>query len=215
MSATLWVRVQSGFQARCAEQGGADVLVLTGTDPELSPPADVVAQVRGASTVHLRVVLRLREGYLTDGAEMTRLRGLASAYTHAGADGFVFGFLNAGAGIDPVACRELEGDDTWGWTLDRAIDAVLDPDRAWADLEGLQRLDSVMTAGSARGVEYGLDRLIGTHPPYPVVAAGGLLPEHVPWLARGGIDQFYVDTPPQSPEVVAAWRRLIDAETTR
>jgi len=212
----LYTRVRTAYEAECAERGGADVLILAGTDPLASPLPNVVDEVRRASTLHLRVVLRLRGGYTTDGGEMTRLRGLASSYRGAGADGFVFGFLNAMAGIDVGACGELAGDDTWGWTFDRAIDAVLDRDTAWTALESLPRLDSVMTAGSARRVEFGLDRLIGLgESRWGVIAAGGLAPEHVPWLVRGGITRFYPDDPPSSADAVAAWRGLIDEEMAR
>lgn len=215
MAGFLQVRVRTAYEAECAEQGGADRLVLTGKDG-LAPEPDLVAKVRKASTVHLRVLLRLREGYATDGGEMASLKGLAFTYQEAGADGFVFGFLNSLSGIDRLACAELAGDDAWGWTFDRAIDAALDQDRAWRDVVGLPRLDSVMTAGSAREIEQGLDHLISRSRQVPlVIAAGGLRPEHVPWLARGGITRFHVDDSPVTASGVRAWRRLIDEETAR
>jgi len=175
-----------------------------------------VASVRQASSVHLRVLLRLQEGYTTNGGEMSKLKGLAFACAEAGADGFVSGFLNAMSGIDLPACAELIGQATWPWSFDRAIDAVLNQDQAWATLETLPRLDSVITAGSARQVEQGLDRLIAlAKNRLPVVAAGGLQPEHVPWLARAGVTNFLVDSPPTGAPGVRAWRRLIDAELSR
>jgi len=215
MTGKLYIRVRTPYEAECAEKGGADRLVLM-TGDNLSPTPEVVDKVRKASTVELRVVLRLREDFGTDGGEMTRLIGLASAARQAGADGFVLGFLNGLSGIDVDACSTLIGDDTWPWTFDRAIDAALDQDRAWQDLAGLPRLDSVMTAGSAREVEQGIDRLIAlANAPVPVVAAGGLLPEHVPWLVRGGITHFFVDQSPVEADQVRAWRRLIDLESAR
>jgi len=215
MTGILHVRVRTAYEAECAERGGADRLILMGKD-DLAPSLDLVAKVRRASTVHLRVLLRLGEGYATNGSEMASLKGLAFACLEAGADGFVFGFLNSLSGVDQIACRELAGDDTWGWTFDRAIDAALDQERAWRDLAGLPRLDSVMSAGSARQVEQGLDHLIaGAHRQPPVIAAGGLSPEHVPWLVRGGLTQFYVDDSPITADGVRAWRLLIDEEITR
>jgi len=215
MTGTLWVRVKSAYEAECAEQGGADRLVLAGDDG-LSPQWKLVADVRRASTVHLRVLLRLREGYGTDGGEMAKLKGLAFACQEAGADGFVCGFLNAMSGIDAGACTELVDGATWPWTFDRAVDAALNQEQAWAELAQLPRLDSVMSAGSARQVEHGLDRLISlAKQGLPVVAAGGLEPEHVPWLARGGVTQFLVDSSSTGAAGVRAWRRLIDAELAR
>ena len=213
MAGILHVRGRTPYEAECAEKGGADRLVVV-SDDDLSPAPEIMAKVRKASTVHLRVLLRLREGYLTDGGELTRLQGLASAYREAGADGFIFGFLNAMSGIDRRACQELMGDNTWGWTFDRAIDAALDQDRAWRDVETLPRLDSIMTAGSAREVEQGLDRLIESSNDNLIVA-GGLRPEHIPWLIRGGLRQFYMEVTPITHESVRSWRRLIDEELDR
>ena len=216
MAGTLHVYVKTAYEAECADEGGADRLILTGRDPDLTPEPDTVVKVRRASSVHLRVLLRLRPGYITDGGEMTRLKGLAFAFREAGADGFVFSFLNALSEIDLTACRELAGDDTWGWTFDRAIDAALDQEQAWSELAGLPRVDSVLSAGSAREVEYGLDRLIArAHGPVPVVAAGGLRPDHVPWLARGGVDQYAIPSSPAGAGAIRAWRRLIDDEVGR
>ncbi|MCL2736110.1 MAG: copper homeostasis protein CutC [Propionibacteriaceae bacterium] len=215
MAGFLQVRVKSAYEAECAEAGGADQVLVVGTDG-LSPVPEVVEKVRAASTVHLRVVLRLREERVTDGGEMTRLKGLAFSYHSAGADGFVFGFLNALSGIDQLACAELAGDEEWPWTFDRAIDAALDQDRAWADVRHLPRVDSVMTAGSAREVEQGIDRLIAQPGVgVPVIVSGGLLPEHVPWLVRAGLTRFGVDSTPVTTDSVRAWRRLIDEETRR
>ena len=88
----------------------------------------------------------------------------------------------------------------------------------------LPGLDAVLTAGSARGVSEGLDDLLARAraDPYArgvIMAAGGLLPEHVPWLARGGVGGFHVEEqvrPLQSfkayldPDLVRTWRTLID-----
>ena len=242
MAGNLQVRVKSAYEAECAEEGGADRIILMGEDG-LSPDPDLVRKVRKATTVHLRVLLRLRGGYTnagrrqnelvhfaeakvgveahgaeytTDGGEMASLKGLAFSALDAGADGFVFGFLNSLSGIDRLACTELAGDDTWGWTFDRAIDATLDQDRAWKDLRSLPRLDSVMTAGSAREVEQGLDHLISwVHRKPPIIVAGELKPEHIPWLARAGLTTFFVEDTPVTAESVRAWRLLIDEEIAR
>ncbi|MDR0784040.1 MAG: copper homeostasis protein CutC, partial [Propionibacteriaceae bacterium] len=195
MSGLLQVPITSAYEAECAESGGADRLLLASLD-DLTPPLDLVTKVRAASTVHLRVVLRTRIGFITDGAEMTKLKGMVSACRDAGVDGFVFGFLNALSGIDRAACIELAGDDLWGWTFDRAIDAALNQDLAWQDLTGLPRLDSVMSAGSAREVEQGLDRLIDRATHFPVIATGNLTPEQIPWLARGGVTRFQIERTP-------------------
>lgn len=226
MAAVLEVVVLHPADAQRAAEGGATRVELVGSMAEggLSPEPAMVADVRRATTVELRVMLRLRAGFGTDGAEVTRLRGLAASYLDAGADAMVMGFLNGHSEIDLEVCAELA--DGWRWTFHRALDSALDQDRAWRDLRRLPGLDQVLTAGSARGVGYGLDDLVARCRADPqvarlVVAGGGLRPEHVPWLARAGVTGFHIGTParPQGsyrayvdPALVASWRSLIDDE---
>lgn len=212
--------------ARRAEEGGADRVHLV-ADPrigELSPPPDVVAGVCAATGLPVRVTLRLREGWTTDGGEVSRLRGLAAAYLDAGAEGMVMGFLDAWSGVDLDVCATVAGGAGWPWTFDRAIDYCLDFDRAWMRLRTLPGLDGVMSAGSARGVEHGLDGLVARArgdrwAAETLVAAGGLLPEHVPWLHRAGVRGFHLDLQARplgsykawvDADLVRSWRSLLD-----
>jgi len=169
-------------------------------------------------------MLRLREGYGTDGGELVGLQGLATTYRQVGADGFVLGFLNAHTEVDVEVVTALVGTGEVNWTFSRAIDSCISVDRAWRELRRLPGLDAVLTAGSPRGVAEGLDDLVARAEQDPfarsvIMAGGGLLPEHVPWLARAGIRAFqvgdvvrplgstkaYVD-----PDLVRTWRRLVD-----
>ncbi|HIW29107.1 MAG TPA: copper homeostasis protein CutC [Candidatus Luteococcus avicola] len=228
MSGFLEVVCLHEHDARRAEEGGADRIELLGSlaDGGRSPEPALVEKVRAATSVQLRPLVRLREGFGTDGGEFVRLRGLISSYLDAGADGVVLGFLNGLGEVDLEVCHALVADGDFGWTFDRAIDNALDTDKAWRALARLPRLDQVLTAGSARGVEHGLDDLLArcrADQPIAgvVMAGGGLLAEHVPWLARAGVRAFqiseqarplgqfkaYVDAP-----LVHAWRRLLDDE---
>ena len=75
--------------------------LLAGTeDDPRSPEPALVGQVRRATSLPIRVMLRLREGYGTDGGELVRLQGLIGAYRAVGADGVVLGFLNAHTEVD-------------------------------------------------------------------------------------------------------------------
>jgi len=228
MSGLLEVIALHAADAQRAADGGADRVELVGTmdDGGLSPEPGLVEEVRRTVSIELRVMLRLRAGYSTDGGEVTRLRGLASAYVDAGADGIVMGFLNGHSQVDLEVCGALLADGDWPWTFHRAIDATFDPDRAWRTLRGMPRLDQVLTAGSARGVGEGLDDLVtrcSTDPAVArlIMAGGGLQPEHVPWLARAGVRAFHIGSPARplgsfkayvDPGLVAAWRRLVDDE---
>lgn len=215
--------------ARNAEEGGADRVELVGTmdDDGLAPTPDAVEKARLATSIQIRPMLRLRAGFGSDGGEVTRMKGLITAYMDAGADGVVLGFLNRANQLDLEVMTELMGESDVPWTLHRAIDQCLDQDRAWRDVARLPgRLTQVLTAGSARGAEHGLNELVaraGSHPDVArlIMAGGGLQAELVPWLVRAGVRAFHVGTAARpggswkayvDPEFVASWRELIDDE---
>ncbi|WP_232550006.1 copper homeostasis protein CutC [Propioniciclava soli] len=230
MSGLLEVRILGAHDAAPAEAGGADRLELVTLDGEeaLSPEPREMAAVRSRTTLPVRPVLRLREGFSTDGGEAVRLRGLISAYRDAGADGFVLGFVNGLGEVDVEVLGTLLEDTPGPWTFSRAVDSCLSTDDAWDVLRRLPGLDSVRTAGSARSLEHGLDDLVRRASADAAVAAlvvadGDLHPDHVPWLARAGVRQFHVDDQVRpggsrkawaDEALVGSWRRLIDTEVT-
>ena len=94
------------------------------------------------------------------------------------------------------------------WTFSRAVDACISTDRAWRALGRLPGLDQVLTAGSARGVAEGLDDLVtrarsDDFARSVIMACGGLLPEHVPWLARAGVRSFHIGS---SARPLGSWK---------
>ena len=94
-----------------------------------------MGQVRRATSLPIRVVLRLRQGYTTDGAEVARLKGLLSSYRAVGADGVVLGFLNGHTEVDTNVVTEIVGEHLdLPWTFHRAVDACISSNRAWRDL---------------------------------------------------------------------------------
>ena len=200
MSGLLEVVVRHAADAERAEAGGADRLHLVARRPRRtrgrrSRPWS--ARCAAATTRPIRVMLRLREGFGTDGGELVRLQGLITAYRQVGADGLVLGFLNAHTEVDVAVVTALVGEADFGWTFDRAVDSCISVDRAWRELRRLPGLDQVLTAGSARGVAEGLDDLVARartdeFARSVIMAGGGLLPEHVPWLARAGVRAFQV-----------------------
>lgn len=231
MHALLEVICLHEHDARRAEEGGADRVELLGTIEHdgLSPEPSMVERVRAATSVQLRPMVRLREGFGTDGGEFSRLTGLVSSYRDAGADGVVFGFLNGYDEVDLEVCHALAAELDCGWTFHRAVDSALDTTKAWQALLTLPKLDQVLTAGSARDMEHGLDELLARcradeRVANLVMAGGGLQPEHVPWLLRAGVRAFhigraarplgqykaYVDAP-----LVNTWRELLDDELRR
>lgn len=228
MSGLLEVIALHPADAQRAEAGGADRIEVCGTLDEdgLSPTPDLVASIRDVTSIQIRVMVRLRAGFGTDGGEATRLKGLMSSYVDAGADGMVLGFLNGLGEVDLEVCSELVAGELWPWTFHRAIDALLDLDKGWRALTRLPRLDQVLTAGSARGVEHGLDELLKRASADPwaaqrIMAGGGLAPEHVPWLVRAGVCSFHIGSSARplgsykayvDEALVHSWRALIDTE---
>ncbi|MCA0251343.1 MAG: copper homeostasis protein CutC [Actinobacteria bacterium] len=228
MSGLLEVIALHPADAERAEAGGADRVEVCGTLDEggLSPTPHLVEKIRAATSVQVRVMVRLREGFSTDGGEAIRLRGLIASYASAGADGMVLGFLNGLGEVDAPLVTELIQDGAWPWTFHRAIDSCLYLDEGWEALAQLPRLDQVLTAGSPRGVPQGLDELVSRARGNPwaagvMMAGGGLRPEDVPWLARAGVRAFHIGSPARpggsykayvDEGLVRSWRSLIDAE---
>ncbi|CAN5165055.1 copper homeostasis protein [soil metagenome] len=204
-------------------EGGADRLSLAveGRSPDVPTASSVIR----ASTVPVRVMLRLDESFTTNGGDLMRMIGLGREFLELGAEGVSFGFLDADLGIDVQTTTAL-ADSLPGvpWTFHRAIDAALEPQKAWRRLMELPGLSSVASAGSPQGLERGYDDLLALAAHSPGVArvlmvAGGLQPEHVPWLARVGVRQFQVDDQvrPGGSErayvdaaLVRSWRLLLD-----
>ncbi len=231
MAGLLEVIALHPADAERAEAGGADRLEVVGSmeSDGLSPEPALIGRISRATGLPLRVMLRLRDGFSTDGGELARLQGLARSYLDVGAQGLVLGFLNGLTEVDTDVVTELIGDLDCPWTFHRAIDHCISADRAWRELRRLPRLDQVLTAGSARGVEDGLDDLLrragdDAFARDLIMAGGGLRAEHVPWLTHAGIRAFhigssvrptgswkaYVDT-----DLVRSWRRLVDEEVGR
>jgi copper homeostasis protein len=212
----LEVEVTTARQALRAGEAGADrVIACREHDFGLgSPTPDDVAAIRRATTVELRVLLRLRAGYGTDGGEATRLKGLIWSYLDAGADGFVLGFLNELGHVDQGVCAELIAGGVWPWTFDRAIDSAFDQPAAWSLVAGLDRCDGVLTAGSPSGLEAGFDHVLNLAADpvaRPLLVVDRPLVEQVPWLTRAGVKKVNIGLMGRDVDSdrVASWRRLL------
>lgn len=203
--------------AKRAAAGGADRIELVGTmdDGGLAPSPELLARTLSAVHIPVRPMLRLG-GFRADSRRRDEILRLASVYRDLGADGPVLGFLDEATGVDVETVIELT-EGCQRWTFHRAIDNSLEPDKAWAQLLGLHGLDQVLTAGSPRGVEHGLDDLIARASADPRVAdlmmvGGGLRAEHVPWLYRAGVRAFHIGSPAR-PQ--GSWKAWVDADLVR
>jgi copper homeostasis protein len=215
-----------------AAEGGGDRLhvALPGPACGLSPEPALVSAICRESDLPVFVLLRLNDSWSTTGGEFARLVGLGEDYVACGATGVAFGFLDADLEIDTEVCAHLaERLSGVPWTFGRAVDDTLDARRSWRRLVGLPGLVAVRSAGSPRGIEAGYDELLavaGADPAYArlMMPGGGLLAEHVPWLARAGVRQFHLGPqarPGSSYKAyvdaahVRSWRLLLDDALAR
>jgi copper homeostasis protein len=223
----LEVAVLHPRDAEAATAGEADRLLVL-SSPELggrAPDAATVSAVVRATDLPVRALLRLDDGLGTTAAGFDRMLALAGDYLTLGVEGVSFGFLDRDLEVDRATCALLaHGLAGTPWTFHRGFDAALDPGRAWRDVRHLPGLDGVATAGSTRGLAAGGDDLV-RHASDPsvaelVLAAGGLTPDHVPWLVRAGVRQFSLGEEARpdaswgkayvAADYVRAWRMLLD-----
>lgn len=205
-----------------AQAGGADRLeVVTAMQSDgLTPELQTVERILERTDLPVRVMLRLRADFTTTGGELARFHGLIDDLAAMGVDGFVFGFLNPDLQVDLGVTSDLAADVAERglyWTFHRAIDSALDRTRALDQVRDLPGLDAILTAGSARGVEHGVDDLCSRAAADPDLAdlllvGGGLLPEHVPWLVRAGVSSFHIGSPARPR---GSWKAYVDASLVR
>lgn len=151
--------------------------------------------------------------------------GLAESFLSCGAAGLSFGFMDRDLLVDTEVCAHL-ADRLPGvpWTFHRAIDATLEPQRAWRQLLTLPGLVHVRSAGSPQGLAVGYDDLLdlargSSEVAHLLMPGGGLLGEHVPWFVRAGVRAFHLG-PQARPggtskayvdaAHVRSWRLLLD-----
>ncbi|MFI9584456.1 copper homeostasis protein CutC [Streptomyces sp. NPDC052236] len=228
--ALLEVIALDAADAVAAQAGGADRLELV-TDMAadgLTPPRETFAAIRAAVDIPLRVMLRRADGFAA--GDVGALVRDAQALRAEGAEEFVFGFLNPDGSPDLVAVEHLLGEaclDECRWTFHRAIDRAADRAALRKRLADLPGLDAYLTAGSAAGVDQGMDTLLAEaargaarEPGYEprLLVGGGLRLEHLPVLRAAGIDAFHIGgaarpggwSGPVDAGAVRGWRSALD-----
>ncbi|MFD5343256.1 copper homeostasis protein CutC [Streptomyces anulatus] len=225
--AVLEVIALDAEDAVAAQAGGADRLELV-TDMAadgLTPSRETFAAIRSAVDIPLRVMLRVADGFAAGDIDV--LVGKAREMREAGADEFVFGFLDAEGHADLVAVERLVAElDGCRWTFHRAIDRAADRDALRKQLADLPGLDTFLTAGSPAGVDAGIPVLLAEaarsgEPGYQaqVLVGGGLHLRHLPRLRAAGIDAVHIGgaarpggwSAPLDAAVVREWREALDA----
>ncbi|MEW2173081.1 copper homeostasis protein CutC [Streptomyces sp. NPDC007027] len=225
--AVLEVIALDAEDAVAAQAGGADRLELV-TDMAadgLTPSRETFTAIRSAVDIPLRVMLRTANGFAAGDIDV--LVGRARELRAAGADEFVFGFLDAEGHADLVAVERLVAElDGCRWTFHRAIDRATDRDALRKQLAEMPGLDTFLTAGSPAGVDAGIPTLVAEaarscEPGYraQVLVGGGLHLHHLPRLLAVGIDAFHIGgaarpagwSAPVDAAAVREWRTALDA----
>lgn len=230
-AAELAVVVLHARDAEMAAAGGADRLLLS-ADPRhghLSPEPAVVSAVVRETDLPVWVALRTPEeqGTWEGGGRMVEL---GASFLELGATGLAYGFLDRDLEIDREGCAEMCAELEGARWIFHGFDTALDADHAWRDVMSLPGLESVVTAGSTRGLEHGADELISRcrgdrRVAGLALAAGGLTPDLVPWLVRAGVRRFGIGSGARpggswtrssvDVDVVRSWRMLLDDALSR
>ncbi|MDK1472497.1 copper homeostasis protein CutC [Streptomyces sp. 549] len=229
----LEVIALSAEDAEAARAGGADRLELVSdiAADGLTPSRETFAAVRAAVDIPIRVMLRTTDGFAAgDAADIAALRAQAQLLRAEGADEFVLGFLDGTTGQPDLHAvgALLEVVHGARWTFHRAIDRAADRESLRKSLAELPGLDTYLTAGSATGVQDGLDvllaesaRTLAGDPGFEarILVGGGLRLDHLPQLRAAGLDAFHIGgaarpqgwQAPVDADAVRRWRTALDA----
>jgi copper homeostasis protein len=197
-----------------------------------NPPVQAFASIRAAVDIPLRVMIRLRDGFLAGGPQaLTALTASVKELRAAGADEFVLGWLDERGAVDAAALDQvLEVLDGAPWTFHKAIDAAADRDAVYAAIRALPGLDTVLTSGGPFPAAQGVDTLAAearreaARPDgLDILVGGGLRISDVLPLRTAGLTRFHIGTAarytgdwagPVDADLVGEWREALDAPLT-
>lgn len=183
-----------------AQEGGADRVELCAGIPEggTTPSYGEIKKAREVlQSTLLHVIIRPRGGdFLYSGLELERMKADIDIARELGADGVVFGCLNADGSIDMEANRcLLEHAKGLNTTFHRAFDRCNDPVKALEQLIELG-FDRVLTSGQRPTATEGADLLRRLHELADgriiILAGCGVNEENIKSLqAQTGVHEFH------------------------
>ncbi|MBO7253470.1 MAG: copper homeostasis protein CutC [Oscillospiraceae bacterium] len=162
MANILEICVDSYASAMAAINGGADRLELCSALAVggLTPSPALLKQIRQASNIPLRCLMRTRGGdFLYTKEEISQMADEITMLRKAGADGFVIGCLTSFGDLDAEAMAPLiAAADGCGLTLHRCIDVSVNPLKTYRDAAAMG-IDTVLTSGAAGNCMAGKDMI--------------------------------------------------------
>lgn len=200
MEYRIEICANSAESAANAQTGGAYRVELCTAMPEggTTPSAgEIMAARRLLSNTRLNVIIRPRGGdFLYSSLELDIMEQDILTARRLGADGVVFGCLDADGGVEMEAMRRLmkaaDGMDT---TFHRAFDMTADPFRAMEQIIALG-CRRILTSGqkptALEGVPL-LKQLVGRADGRIIIMPGcGITPQNIAYIARNtGAHEFH------------------------
>ncbi len=184
-----------------AMRGGANRLeIISRFDlGGLTPPLDLVREIKAKVSLHLRVMLRESEGYRVSGeAEIEKLCAAARELDEIGVEGVALGFLRAGGGIDfELAKRVLDNAPNLKATFHHAFEDAADKIAAIEKLKTLAQIDRILAHGGQGDWAEKISRLedyaSATEPEIKILAGGGVDTQIISMIrAKTRITEFHV-----------------------
>lgn len=177
----LEVIVCSVDDADQAQQGGAHRLEVVTDLPSggLTPPWELVQQIKRTVDLPLRVMLRESTGFAVSGEnEITRLCVAAERFATLEVDGFVLGFLKAAAVDLELTQRVLACAPHVPATFHHAFEDAEDKSRALREIKQLPQIDRVLSHGGTDELNLRIQRLAqydkAAAPELTIIAGGGI-----------------------------------------
>ena len=183
-----------------AERGGANRLeIISRFDVGgLTPPIDLVMEIKAKISLPLRVMLRESEGYGVSGeAELEKLSVAVRQLNEIGVDGIVLGFLR-GDEIDlELTERVLDNAPNLKATFHHAFEDTADKFAAIEKLKELPQIDRILAHGG-RGIwAEKISRLgeyaMAAQPEIKILAGGGIDSQVISMICdKTSITEFHV-----------------------
>ena len=183
-----------------AEKGGANRLEIVRDLQRggLTPPLELVTQIKQAVALPLRVMLRENESYETNSAEeIDCVCRAAERFASVGVDGFVLGFLKDGEVDIELTQRVLACAPEMRATFHHAFEDAKDKLRAVSDIKRLPQVDRILSRGGTDELERRVQRLReyghASAPELTILAGGGIDGDAILKIGREtGIREFHV-----------------------
>lgn len=196
----LEVIVCSVADAVAAAKGGADRLEIVRDLRRggLTPPYELVAEIKQAVELPLRVMLRERDGYrISDEDEFERLCVAAERLASLEVDGFVLGFLRDGEVDVELTQRVLARAPRMRATFHHAFEDANEKLIALRAIKQLAQVDRVLSHGGTGDLESRVERLgryeKAAAPELMILAGGGINSEAILRIgSETGIREFHV-----------------------